>query len=419
MPKQPVPPPLVEPDEPRCVCISINESWAVLLLGAVNSMQYPEYWAGTLEENRLARRQAKNLMAVISEAITMGCCCDERTQIPRRERYTSTGRMEVSYDGGQTWENGDNFDPRFNSPLFPPLKPTTPGDDVKCRAANNIAIFLQSSVNTLIAQDSVLLTIASAILVVLGGIVAIVTAGIGWGLVISLAGTFLSAGPSAIQLAFTSEVWSQLVCILYNHAADDGSFDAIAWGSVKSDIDSTFTATAQGILSHFVDLLGPVGLTNAGRQESASPLVTCEDCNTPGWCALWSVSSALQYVSSPFTGFDSVGIPQNYFVWNGTTFYEWKVALGQPGRVITRVIVEFENAVAGTDINGGLWDWVVTPGGLPANMPLTTAGNRVTINAGTSYSYLSLSLTSTSAAGHIVSIKTEGEGENPYGADNC
>lgn len=419
MPKQPLTPPGVEPDEPRCVCISVNESWAVLLLGAVHHMQYPEYWAGTLEQNRLARRQAKNLMAVISEAIQMGCCCNDQTTIPRRERYTSTGRMEVSYDGGQTWENGDNFDPRFNSPLFPPLTPASPDEDVKCRAVNNAVNVLKDGVDYIITLDSTVSAVAAGMAAVFGTVVSIIFGGLLWPVVIAAAGAFVAATPQAIQLAFTPDLWAQVVCILYRHAADDGAFDTAAWQAAKDEIYSSLTGVAMGILLRVMDLLGPVGLTNAGRQESASPLVTCEDCEDANWCALWSVSSSLQYVSAPFAGFDSVGIPQMSYVWSGTTFYEWKLAFGAPDRVITRMVIEFENSVAGTDINGGLWDWSVTPGGLSTNMPLTLSGNRVTINAGTHYGYLSVALTCTSALGHIVSVTTEGEGDNPFGTDNC
>lgn len=419
MPKQPLTPPGVEPDEPRCVCISVNESWAVLLLGAVHHMQYPEYWAGTLEQNRLARRQAKNLMAVISEAIQMGCCCNDQTTIPRRERYTSTGRMEVSYDGGTTWENGDNFDPRFNSPLWPPIH-TNPGQDVKCIAATNMQNVFNDMIDQIAAEQELsvdrVVIIATAIL---GGLAIIFSGGLAAGIVAWFGGLVLSIGQIALQDMFTSTDWDKLKCIFYNNMLEDGSFDSAAWQAVKDDVTQQFEYSPRLILVGQLDLLGTVGLTNAGRKQTASPDVTCEDCENTNWCALWSVSSSLQYVRAPFAGFDGAGIPQMSYVWAGTTFYEWKLAMGAPDRVITRMVIEFETPVAGTDINGGLWDWSVTPGGLSTNMPLTLSGNRVTINAGTHYGFLSVALTCTSALGHIVSVKTEGEGDNPFGTDNC
>lgn len=418
MPMQPIPPPLVEPDEPRCVCISVNESWAVLLLGAVHKMQYPDYWGGSLEENRLARRQAKNLMAIISEAIQMGCCCDDRTQIPRRERYTSDGRLEVSYDGGETWENGDNFDPRFNSPVWPPLY-TTEGQDVKCIAAHNAYAVLKELIDKVTAEQNITVSaIATIIVAVISGLIIGATVGTGWALAAWLAGLILQAAQLGLQNVFTLTEWGKVLCILYCNTGEDGSFTTEQWQAIKDEIGVQFVWPARDILLGQIDLLGPVGLTNAGRKQSASPTVTCEDCNCgDGWCAKWYVGGPLQFIYSTFIAIDGIGVPPNPFEWNGNTVYEYKIGATVPNRLITQVTVEFQNSAAG--VQGAAWndsDFSPFPGYAAASI----TGNKVIFPVNTFCNQgLVILIESNSNPGHIVSVTVEGEDTNPYGEDNC
>jgi hypothetical protein len=61
----------------------------------------------------------------------MGCCCPE----PNGTRFNADGSSSVTYDGGETWVPNPD-DPRTTAPQLPPPT-TTPGDDTKCKAANN------------------------------------------------------------------------------------------------------------------------------------------------------------------------------------------------------------------------------------------------------------------------------------------
>lgn len=419
MPKQPIPPPLVEPDEPRCVCISINESWAVLLLGAVHHMQYPEYWAGTLEQNRIARRQAKNLMAVISEAIQMGCCCNDQTTIPRRERYTSTGRMEVSYDGGTTWENGDNFDPRFNSPLWPPLY-TQPGQDLKCIAANNAYAVMKDLIDQIQAEQSLTVDrIAVLVTVFLGTIAVLASGGILAGLIAAFGGFILGIGQTALQDMFTSTEWDMIKCILYNNMLEDGSFDTAGWQAVKDQVTQQFEYSPRLIIVNQLNLMGPVGLTNAGRKQTASPDVTCEDCENPGWCYDFDFTTG-SHGWEQWLGEGAVYTP-------GVGWTTVNRQNGGKGLEVIRYfsssnITEIDVVVVAAGMTGGNVYVGTDPGGYSFNDGMSN-GQVIYYRQNIAQDGITSILVNAAAAAAdsivLVEVKILGTGINPFGTDNC
>src|SRR5512147_317295 len=102
-----LPPPTTHPDEPPFACIEINQSWIPYIIGALRPMRYPEYWAGTLEENRTARKDVNNLinqLSIAGECGDMECCfITETTTVILHQVNSVTLQLEISVDGGQTW----------------------------------------------------------------------------------------------------------------------------------------------------------------------------------------------------------------------------------------------------------------------------------------------------------------------------
>lgn len=203
----------------------------------------------------------------------MGCCPE-----PTNVRYNENGELEVSYDGGITWEPSPADDSRLSGAIAPPL-PGADGEAKKCTGAKSA----QEYVKTAFLQDlqdgatyADLNAAAVAIVAALG------VTGVGILIAAAVAAIFI-LGVSATQAAFTSEVWSDFKCILYCNMEDDASFTVSGWNAVKADVLSTFTGIVSAVLYNWVNSVGVVGLTNSARSHFEGE-GDCTDCECVPTC---------------------------------------------------------------------------------------------------------------------------------------
>jgi len=197
------------------------------------------------------------------------CCCPE----PTNRRYNSAGQLEVSYDGGLTWVVDNSLDDRFSGAISPPLAGAD-GAEKRCIAATAGQEFVKANLIDSLSEGMTYAELTSA------GVALIAVLGVtGVGLLVGafVAAIFL-AGVTAVQAAFTSEVWTDFRCILNCRMSDDGSFTMLQWQQVRSDILSTFTGAVSAILYNWVNSVGTVGLTNAVRSGFAAA-GDCDDCD--------------------------------------------------------------------------------------------------------------------------------------------
>jgi len=78
----------------------------------------------------------------------------------------------------------------------------------------------------------------------------------------------------------TSDVYDQLLCIFQDNVESDGTLTADGFSQIYSDVGAQLEATAAGFVQRIVDLIGYVGLSNAGASGSATG--DCTACAT--WC---------------------------------------------------------------------------------------------------------------------------------------
>ena len=209
--------------------------------------------------------------------------CITRPETPDASRYNDDGILEVSYDDGATFEESRDLDPRFNSPLLPPLTSTV-GETRRCEAANNVVGFMQDMANNTAANVSAFSTITGLIGALAGIIVAIISGGAAIPLLIGLAGALFAAGQAAFSAAMTAGVYETLLCIVYCETPDNGTYTEANWQAIKTQILIQLTGIAATFLHDNINAFGPAGLNNAARAGVDAGL-PCDDCPCDNLCA--------------------------------------------------------------------------------------------------------------------------------------
>lgn len=273
---KPTPIPSARWDEEPLYCLKVNDQWISHILGVLTALDQPDTWVGTSEQISDARQQVNQIMvAFMEQCDDMSNCCPE----PNRTRYTIDGHYEISYDGGTTWQSGDDFDPRVTSPTLPPI----PGDDgnaKKCDAANSVLVQIKDKVETwqgYLSTAGTLVEFATAAVGLLA-VLLFAPAAVPFllGVCLTLLKTLWDAGEEEYALAFTDSVYNDLLCILYCHARSDGTYDDAAISAILSDCASHFDPIARDAFSAAFKGWGAVGTTNAATIGGGG--LDCDDC---------------------------------------------------------------------------------------------------------------------------------------------
>jgi len=206
------------------------------------------------------------------EIVRKRLSADEIT--PANTRYNpGTDTVQSTPDGGTTWNDNPGIDPRSNSAgLLPAL---TTGDPA-CDAAAGMVQLIKDLIAGWNAQNNILgatsLTIEFVLLFLPG-----------FGLLADLALIALQAvffiGLSSVNAAMTDTVYDQLLCIFRDRLDDSGQLDATAFAGLYDDVEAQLDATAADVCERIFDILGFVGLSNAGVHYGLTG-----DCGVCGWC---------------------------------------------------------------------------------------------------------------------------------------
>lgn len=348
------------------------------------------------------------------------CCCDET--VPNRQRFDELGNLEVSYDGGATWESGEDLDGRFTSPLLAPL----PGTAAEKRC--NTAFGISNSLQATIYDNLDTVTGAAQLVTLIGSALALfASAGAAYPLVTALSGTIISAGTSVVDAALTAEVWDIFSCLIYCRLDETGNLTREAWEGLQSDINEEFTGIVALVLVGTVQAFGPVAMTNSGRSIKLTG-ADCSSCDCT-WTEYFLGAYGLRgleitpwptsnFCSGTYTGDTLVGCC------GGTgTGMRIRAVLDFPEANIKRVKMYTEtNATAATSgdeqlIYNGLVEIVTvgTPTGVATTIvdsgPIDIMSGELVFRVSAA---IGGSCASTSAYSRIVLIEITGEGFNPF-----
>jgi len=284
MPIGNVPPPSQHPDEPPFVCIPINTEWIPILLGALQPLKYPEYWSGTLEESRGARKDFGILLDQIMQAEDCGMsgCCLDLYVIQRIS--PDTGLVEVSVDNGVHWQPAPGSIP---TKIVEPVPPVTSGlAATKCDAAQNVATQIDDWIEHVSTAFDVATGLADFAIIVasaiLDAVLLILTEG---GLtaaevqIIEIIGAIStavwSAGKSVFDDYWSSENKDIIFCAAFTTIGDNGAFTDTQFSAFWNLCNEKLSASiAKSLFLGFISSVGRQGL----NAMSASGLAADSDC---------------------------------------------------------------------------------------------------------------------------------------------
>ena len=275
---------ITEYDQCPAVCVRFSKELVPYLLGLLEIYRWEDKFSGTPEEVANSLGVIQDFVAALMEACV--CCCDDgKPKIPEQYRYTPTGRLEVSYDGGETWEDGSAFDQRNQVVVVPP--PAVPPDDAKCNYAENISDKVKESVDKLVVQingGASVVAAAPALLAVwiaLGGpanplasLMVIV-----YGIISAVIGLI----NADLTGTFDSTWWSDFKCYWYCVIAEDGTVTDANIQAVKNKVierlSSPTNPLAIQVITSMIDGMGAKMLTNAARMGDSILSSDCSGCD--------------------------------------------------------------------------------------------------------------------------------------------
>jgi len=282
----PVPPENIESEPTVQICI--NKGWANVLIGQIWGLRYPEAWGGTLEENRRARGEIKNLINMLmgdEECGSMSKCCVE-VAITFRISVT-TGMIEQSADNGATWQPAAGG---INQYIVEPIPPVTNGTaGTKCDAATNLSGQVEqwitqvsgdfdTATSLLEFAEALILAIAGAVLTILSaGALSAVEA-----LLLSALGAAIiamwGAGKAVFDAYWTTENKDKILCAAYCNIGDDGSFTDAQFSAFWNDCNSQLPPSpAKMLFMGFLSSVGRQGV-NAMAASGIAADADCADC---------------------------------------------------------------------------------------------------------------------------------------------
>lgn len=254
-------------------------------------MKYPEYWAGTLEENRTARQDVGNLinqLAIAGDCMDDNCCPDVPSTVTILHRVASdNSSLEMSIDGGETWLP-DNTDPRGQVMSTP--APVGSVAASKCEAAANIVQGLmeaQTVISDTLSAGGSLQTLALEVITAILALLLLppLGAAVLLTIVFGLIRHFLAMGQAAYDALFTAENWDRVTCAFYCAMDDDGKLSASGMETAKRIIYKNVPGqnSPTGAAQNIVELINFVGLAglNLFAYTYQADGANCDDCECP------------------------------------------------------------------------------------------------------------------------------------------
>lgn len=233
-------------------------------------------------------RKALHETLCVEKYRTMGCNCPDPNEW--LHRVGESGALEVSKDGGETWET-DPTDPRVTASVMPNL-PGTDGDSKRCQAAANITKHIREKGDQIAADATLWSGVQFLIGALVGLLIFIGIVGSGGALtpiILAFGGTLLSAGQAAFVAAMTEDVYDQFQCMIYCHLDLSGNLEPGGLDAIKAQVSSDLTGIAVTFLNSTLDLLGEIGVNNMGKTGSGVEADCSECCPScvSGWT--WGV----------------------------------------------------------------------------------------------------------------------------------
>lgn len=266
------------PDDSKECQYCLTELQAEILRGIIEPLAWStRWWSDT--DTAINQDELTAFRDDIIRRLMMGCCGDET---PIQYRYTGDGILQRSDDGGTTWTDAPEFDPRNNSVEFPPIEGED-GSDKRCSAATGAAALVKEQIGSNLTDEMTRYTLQQLITDWVQTMIQ--SSNPFEALLTVITNQIFALVISVIRPALTDPVYHQFACALYCTMADDGSFSDSQWQEARLKVESNITGVAGLFLGHLVYLLGMRGLTNLVRSAPAAD-GDCSDCECTDPCVI-------------------------------------------------------------------------------------------------------------------------------------
>jgi len=181
-----------------------------------------------------------------------------------------TDTVEQTPDGGETWVETPELDPRYGAGF---RRPPLTGEDARCNAAARQAAAWEEVYNIFMESTDALqfLAIILQILLALAGGVGVLI-----GLIFLIFDALIFIGKENMEAQFSEEVWDEIMCIIYRNIGEDGQISEAQLSDIYEEIGSTYPGTVYNTLIEIGHLFGEVLLSNASVERAETG--DCEDC---------------------------------------------------------------------------------------------------------------------------------------------
>jgi hypothetical protein len=278
-------PEIIDPEDCVCVCVPIpNDPGHIrAFLGQLDYLGYWWTWErDPLKKGTEAARVWREVVECVRWRLDNDCGCGGGSQptIPPQYRYNENGQVEVSFDGGETWEDGSNYDERQLVVLNRPLPEGI--TDPQCVGASNITRETKKLVDEIFTQinnGQTAVNIAPSIIALLialglpsGGLTLFLV------VVYGLIAAAFSAIDAGLEGSFDSSFWDDYTCFWFCELGEDlevsqSMIDAV-FAKVKDRLGGNIISSS--VIGNVFESMGNKMLTNAAR----SGTFTTFDCGT-------------------------------------------------------------------------------------------------------------------------------------------
>lgn len=223
----------------------------------------------------------------------MGCCPDNSQYV---QQFTSDGVYQTSYDGGTSFVDTPNLDPR-NRITYPPPLASTAGSSRKCEAANCIAGYFKTTFDAVKKAKDTEAAYSDVAAIFAGVVILLGFITLGWFWLLC------GAAIAVIYANYTATEWSDsyadpflqtLIDDVYCNIENDGTITPSGLQSLLVDLEADLpVGGAKDYVLTFVRNAQVQGVNSAMRQTASKLNYTCSLCS----------GCALQFVGYP----DAVG----------------------------------------------------------------------------------------------------------------
>jgi len=208
---------------------------------------------------------------------------------PKNLRYdTECDCVQQTPDDGTTWIDTPQADPRHGDGFRLPARTST---DPQCDAAANMTVHIQATFDAIIGSSSALQA-ANAVFGVFS--LFFFEFGIVIDAILAVVSAIFAVGTSTLEGALTSDVYDQLLCIIFCNINLDGTVTADQYDAIYNQVDTApapMAGTAASVIKLLLSTWGEVELSNAGaRGEEVGDCSACTDCQ---WCYRFDVAHQL------------------------------------------------------------------------------------------------------------------------------